>query len=191
MISIMGADYVLTMDIHNEALLGFFDVPIKHAYALPILLDDIKANFKKTEEVVIVSPDFGALKKAQFAAELLGSGYAVVNKKRPKPGESMVTDIIGDFEGKDCILLDDMIDSAGTLCNAAAALMERGAKSVRAYASHGIFSGKAGERIDASVLKEVVVTDSIYPKSGVSGKIRYVSAAEPLAADIAKCFGKR
>ena len=191
MISRMGADYVLTMDIHNEALLGFFDVPIKNAYALPVLLDDIKANLKNTEDLVIVSPDFGALKKAQFAAELLGSSYAVVNKKRPKPGESMVMDVIGDFEGKDCILLDDMIDSAGTLCNAATALMERGAKSVRAYASHGIFSGKAGERIDASALKEVVVTDSICPKGSVSGKIRYVSAAEPLAAAITERFGKR
>ena len=190
MISIMGADYVLTMDIHNEALLGFFDTPIKNAYALPILLDDIRDNFKKLENVVIVSPDFGALKKAQFAAEILGSGYAVVNKKRPKPGESMVMDIIGDFKGKDCILLDDMIDSAGTLCNAAAALMERGAKSVRAYASHGIFSSKAGERIDASSLKEVVVTDSIYPKRDISDKIRYISAAEPLAADIVKRFEK-
>ena len=190
MISIMGADYVLTMDIHNEALLGFFDVPIKNAYALPVLLEDIKETFGNPEDVVIVSPDFGALKKAQFAAGLLGSGYAVVDKKRPKPGESMVMNVIGDFKGKDCILLDDMIDSAGTLCNAATALMERGAKSVRAYASHGIFSGKAGERIDSSPLKEVVVTDSIYPKSGISDKIRYVSAAEPLVTAINKCFGK-
>ena len=191
MISIMGADYVLTMDIHNEALLGFFDVPIKNTYALPILLDDIKETVENPEDVVIVSPDFGALKKAQFAAGLLGSGYAVVDKKRPKPGESMVMNVIGEFKGKDCILLDDMIDSAGTLCNAATALMERGAKSVRAYASHGIFSGKAGERIDASALKEVVVTDSIYPKSGISDKIRYVSAAEPLVAAITERFGKR
>jgi len=191
MISIMGADYVLTMDIHNEALLGFFDAPIKNAYALPVLLDDIKETFENPEDVVIVSPDFGALKKAQFAAGLLGSGYAVVDKKRPKPGESMVMNVIGEFKGKDCILLDDMIDSAGTLCNAATALMERGAKSVRAYASHGIFSGKAGERIDASALKEVVVTDSIYPKSGISDKIRYVSAAEPLVAAITERFGKR
>jgi ribose-phosphate pyrophosphokinase len=191
MISIMGADYVLTMDIHNEALLGFFDAPIKNAYALPVLLDDIKETFENPEDVVIVSPDFGALKKAQFAAGLLGSSYAVVDKKRPKPGESMVMNVIGEFKGKDCILLDDMIDSAGTLCNAATALMERGAKSVRAYASHGIFSGKAGERIDASALKEVVVTDSIYPKSGISDKIRYVSAAEPLVAAITERFGKR
>lgn len=188
----LGADYAVTLDIHAEQLLGFFSSPVKNLYALPVLLDDIKKVFKDTSDVVIVAPDMGAAKKTRFAAELLGCDYAIVDKARPKPGESMVMNVIGNFEGKDCILLDDMIDSAGTLCNAAAALMDRGAKSVRAYASHGVFSGKAFDRINASPFEEVVVSDSILHDNDLffSAKIRQVSVADIFADVIKEHYGE-
>lgn len=175
----MGADYVITMDIHSEQLLGFFSCPVVNLYALPTLLEDVKTKFQDKSRLVLVSPDMGSVKRTRFASEKLGCHYIIVDKNRTKPGESKVMNIIGECKGKDCILIDDLIDSAGTLCNAADALMANGANSISAYASHGIFSGKAVERISASSLKEVFVTDSIWQEEGkLSEKIKFLSAAE-------------
>lgn len=186
----LGVDNVIVLDLHCEQTLGFFDIPAENVYALPILVSDMKVVFPDITNTVIVAPDMGASKKARVASEILGCSYAVVDKKRPRPGESQVMNVIGNIEGKDCILLDDMIDSAGTLCNAANALVERGAKSVRAYATHGLFSGQAFKRINDSAFTEVVVTDSInlFEGSLGSNKIRYISCSEVLGDAIRSFF---
>ncbi|MBR7159200.1 MAG: ribose-phosphate pyrophosphokinase [Alphaproteobacteria bacterium] len=190
-IEALGADNVIILDLHCEQTLGFFDIPAENIYALPILTADMKNTFPDMSNTVIVAPDMGASKKARVASEVLGCTYAVVEKKRPRPGESQVMNLIGVIEGKDCILLDDMIDSAGTLCNAANALMERGAKSVRAYATHGLFSGQAFKRINDSAFTEVVVTDSIniYAEPLPSPKVRHISCAEVLGDAIKTALG--
>jgi len=178
----MGADYAVTMDIHSEQLLGFFSCPVKNLYALPLLLEDVKRKYKNMDNVVLVSPDMGSVKRTRFAAEMLGCKYSIIDKNRTKPGESKVMNIIGECDGKQCIIIDDMIDSAGTLCNAAKALAENGAKSVVAYASHGVLSGKAIERIEQSVLSEVTITDTILKnKEDLSDKIKTISSADMFA----------
>ncbi len=178
----MGADYAVTMDIHSEQLLGFFSCPVKNLYALPILLDDVKKKFKDMENTVLVSPDMGSVKRTRFAAEMLGCKYIIIDKNRSKPGESKVMNIIGECKDKNCILIDDMIDSAGTLCNAAQALTDNGAKDIVAYASHGVLSGKAMERIDNSALSQVTVTDTILKnKETLSSKIKFLSVADMFA----------
>ncbi len=190
-IAALGVDEVIILDLHCEQTLGFFDIPAENVYALPVLTADMKKTFPDMANTVIVAPDMGASKKARVASEVLGCTYAVVDKKRPRPGESQVMNVIGTIEGKDCILLDDMIDSAGTLCNAANALTERGAKSVRAYATHGLFSGQAFKRIDDSAFSEVVVTDSIniYAEPLPSHKVRRISCAEVLGDAIKNALG--
>lgn len=178
----MGADYAVTMDIHSEQLLGFFSCPVKNLYALPILLDDVKKKFKDMENTVLVSPDMGSVKRTRFAAEMLGCKYIIIDKNRTSPGVSKVMNIIGECKDKNCILIDDMIDSAGTLCNAAQALMDNGAKDIVAYASHGVLSGKAMERIDNSALSQVTVTDTILKnKETLSSKIKFLSVADMFA----------
>ena len=160
LISTAGADRVLTVDLHAEQIQGFFDIPTDNLFAGPVFSRDIKDQFDLSN-LVAVSPDIGGVVRARAIASKFGASIAIVDKRRPKAGESEVMNIIGEVDGKDCIILDDIIDSAGTICNAADKLMEIGAKSVSAYVTHGVLSGKALSRIKDSKLKEVVITDTI------------------------------
>jgi ribose-phosphate pyrophosphokinase len=176
-----GAHRVLTLDLHAGQIQGFFDIPTDNLVAIPVMADDIKRGLKKNElaEVTIVSPDVGGVVRARTLADRLGAPLAIVDKRRSKPGESEVMNIIGEVSGRRCILFDDIVDSAGTLCNAAAALKERGAASVSAYVSHGVLSGAACQRVDSSVLTELVITDTIEASDTVRGcfKVRQVTVA--------------
>ncbi|MBL6665247.1 MAG: ribose-phosphate pyrophosphokinase [Rickettsiales bacterium] len=163
-ITTAGADRVLTIDLHAGQIQGFFDIPLDNLYAAPVFVKDIKENFN-LEDLVIVSPDVGGLVRARAIASKTGSELAIVDKRRPKAGVSEVMNIIGEVEGKNCVIIDDMIDSGGTLCNAAAAIMDKGAKSVSAYITHGILSGLAHDKITNSKLKKLVITNSIEPTS--------------------------
>ena len=160
LISTAGADRVLTVDLHAEQIQGFFDIPTDNLFAGPVFSRDIKEHFDLLN-LVAVSPDIGGVVRARAIASKFGASIAIVDKRRPKAGESEVMNIIGDVNGKDCIILDDIIDSAGTICNAADKLIEIGANSVTAYVTHGVLSGKALVRIKDSKLKEVVITDTI------------------------------
>ena len=160
LISTAGADRVLTVDLHAEQIQGFFDIPTDNLFAGPVFSRDIKEQFDLSN-LVAVSPDIGGVVRARAIASKFGASIAIVDKRRPKAGESEVMNIIGDVDGKDCIILDDIIDSAGTICNAADKLIEIGANSVTAYVTHGVLSGKAISRIKDSKLKEVVITDTI------------------------------
>ncbi|WP_375549818.1 ribose-phosphate pyrophosphokinase [Oceanicaulis alexandrii] len=180
-----GAHRVLTIDLHAGQIQGFFDIPTDNLFATPVIEDDIRQHYD-VEDLLIVSPDVGGVVRARSLAGRLGADIAIVDKRRPKAGESEVMNIIGDVEGRRCIIFDDIIDSGGTLCNAAAALKEKGAKEVSAYITHGVLSGKAVERISNSVLKELVVTDSIDVTAKVkAGKnIRSLSVAPLLGEAI-------
>lgn len=158
-----GADRVLTLDLHAGQIQGFFDIPLDNLYAAPVFSKDIKHNFHNTKDLVIVSPDVGGLVRAREIASKLGAELAIVDKRRPRAGVSEVMNIIGEVDGRNCIIVDDMVDSGGTLCNAAEALINKGATSVSAYITHGILSGKANERIANSKLKNLVITNSIEP----------------------------
>ena len=160
LISTAGADRVLTVDLHAEQIQGFFDIPTDNLFAGPVFSRDIKDQFDLSN-LVAVSPDIGGVVRARAIASKFGASIAIVDKRRPKAGESEVMNIIGDVYGRDCIILDDIIDSAGTICNAADKLIEIGAKSVTAYVTHGVLTGKALSRIKDSKLKEVVITDTI------------------------------
>ncbi|KGF67348.1 phosphoribosylpyrophosphate synthetase [Hoeflea sp. BAL378] len=157
-----GADRVLTLDLHAGQIQGFFDIPTDNLFAIPVIARDIKAKYQ-LENVMVVSPDVGGVVRARALGKRLGSLLAIVDKRRDRPGESEVMNIIGEVEGKDCILIDDIVDSGGTLCNAAEALLANGAKSVTAYITHGVLSGGAVARVSSSKLKELVITDSIQP----------------------------
>ena len=172
-----GADRVLTMDLHSGQIQGFFDIPTDNLLSAPLLAADIKENYSKTRELLIVSPDVGGVVRALGLASRLNADLAIVDKRRAGPGKSEVANIIGDVDGRRCILFDDMIDGGGTLCNAAQALVDGGAVEVSAYVTHGVLSGGAIERVQASVLKELVMTDSIAApeRVGETPKIRYVS----------------
>lgn len=157
-----GADRVLTMDLHAGQIQGFFDIPLDNLFASPVFENDIRKNYPDLSNIVVVSPDVGGVARARSLSKKLGdTALAIVDKRREKAGVSEVMNIIGDVEGKDCILYDDIVDSAGTLCNAAEALMQKGAKSVAAYISHPVLSGQAVERIKNSALTHISVTDSI------------------------------
>lgn len=161
-----GADRVLTLDLHAGQIQGFFDIPTDNLYSAPVVTRDIiKTN--NIENVTVVSPDVGGVVRARALAKRIDAPLAIVDKRRERPGESEVMNIIGDVAGRDCILFDDIADSGGTLCNAAMALMEQGAASVRAYITHGVLSGGAVARITASALGELVITDSIQPTAAV------------------------
>ncbi len=163
LISTAGADRVLTVDLHAGQIQGFFDIPTDNLFGSPVMIDDIKERYGK-DKIVVVSPDVGGVVRARSLAKRLDDAdLAIVDKRRPEAGKSEVMNIIGDVSGKRCIMLDDMCDSGGTLANAAAALKDQGAKSVSAYVSHGVLSGKAVERIEKSVLDELVMTDTIAP----------------------------
>ena len=174
-----GADRVLTMDLHSGQIQGFFDIPTDNLLSTPVLAQDIRENYPKAKDLMIVSPDVGGVVRARALASRLQADLAIVDKRRSGPGVSEVMNIIGDVKGRRCILFDDIIDGGGTICNAAAALVEEGAAEVSAYVSHGVLSGGAVERVEASALKELVVTDSIDGPDIVrkSPKVRYVSVA--------------
>jgi ribose-phosphate pyrophosphokinase len=173
-----GADRVLTLDLHAGQIQGFFDIPTDNLYAVPVLTRDIKANYD-ISNVTVVSPDVGGVVRARALAKRLDCLLAIVDKRRDRPGESEVMNIIGDVTGKDCILIDDIVDSGGTLCNAADALLAQGAASVTAYITHGVLSGGAVTRITSSKLRELVITDSIQPTTAVlsAHNIRVLSTA--------------
>ena len=155
-----GIDRLLTIDLHADQIQGFFDIPVDNVYASPVLLGD--AWKQKHEDMIVVSPDVGGVVRARALAKRLDdAGLAIIDKRRPRPNESKVMNIIGEVKGKSCILLDDMVDTAGTLCQAAAALKDEGAIRVVAYITHAVLSGKAIDRISNSVLDELVVTDTI------------------------------
>jgi len=178
MITRAGADRVLTMDLHAGQIQGFFDIPTDNLVATPVLAQDIKDNYQRGN-LMIVSPDVGGVVRARSLAERLNVDLAIVDKRRPKAGESEVMNIIGDVAGRECILFDDIVDSGGTLVNAAKALIEAGATQVSAYISHGVLSGPAVQRVTDGPLKELVITDSIEQPFEVTNcaKIRTVPIA--------------
>ena len=174
-----GASRVLTMDLHSGQIQGFFDIPTDNLLATPVLAEDIRGHYRKSNELMIVSPDVGGVSRARGLADRLNADLAIVDKRRSAPGESEVMNIIGDVKGRRCIVFDDIIDGGGTLCNAAKALIEHGAIEVSAYVSHGVLSGAAVERVRDSALKELVITNSIEADDRIKtcDKIRLVSVA--------------
>lgn len=192
MITTAGAHRVLTLDLHAGQIQGFFDIPTDNLFAAPVLLRDIKEHFNNSR-LVIVSPDVGGVVRARALAQRLDSDLAIVDKRRERANESEVMNIIGDVEGRTCIMVDDIVDSAGTLCNAAKSLKERGAVGVHAYVTHGVLSGGAVERVRASELESLVITDSIAPREDVFGahNIRYVSIAPLMAEAIRRISGEQ
>jgi ribose-phosphate pyrophosphokinase len=181
----VGVDRVLTVDLHAEQIQGFFTCPVDNVYASPVLNDDITAS--KFKDVVVVSPDIGGVVRARaIAKQLDDADLAIIDKRRPRANESEVMNLIGDVEGRTAIMVDDMVDTAGTLCSAANALKERGAKKVVAYCTHAVLSGKALENVRNSQLDELVVTDTI-PLSAEArsiSKIRQLTIADLLAESI-------
>lgn len=170
-----GADRVLTMDLHAGQIQGFFDIPTDNLTGMPVLAQDIKEHHM-ANNLTVISPDVGGVVRARSLAERIGADLAIVDKRRPRAGVSEVMNIIGDVKNRKCIIVDDMVDSGGTLANAAKAIMDAGAESILAYASHGVLSGNAYENIKNSVLTELVVTDSIpvdHDKAKIS-KIRQI-----------------
>lgn len=184
MLTSVGVNRLLTMDLHADQIQGFFDIPVDNIYGTPLLLDDVKAQ--KHDNLIIVSPDVGGVVRARAAAKYIGADLAIIDKRRPKANVAKVMNIIGEVSGLTCVLMDDMVDTANTLCEAASALKEKGAKKVVAYATHPILSGNAVERIDASELDELVVTNTIPLRDDAkaSKKIRQLSAGALLAETI-------
>ncbi len=184
MIDKAGADRVLTVDLHAEQIQGFFDIPVDNVYASPLLLGDVWRQ--KYEDLVVVSPDVGGVVRARALAKRLGVGLAIIDKRRPKANVSEIMHIIGDVSGRTCVMIDDLVDTAGTLCNAAAALKKNGAVRVVAYCTHGVLSGEAASNVRGSMLDELVVTDTIPLNEELLSidKIRQLSIAEMLAETI-------
>ncbi|MBS1184025.1 MAG: prs [Proteobacteria bacterium] len=182
-----GVDRVLTLDLHAGQIQGFFDIPTDNLFAAPVFVRDIKERYV-TNNVVIVSPDVGGVVRARALAKRIDAPLAIVDKRRERPGESEVMNIIGAVEDRDCILVDDIVDSGGTLCNAADALLLKGARSVTAYATHGVLTGGAIARITASKLKEMVFTNSIQPTEDFenSPKLRWISIAPLIGEAISR-----
>ncbi len=186
-ITAAGADRVLTMDLHAAQIQGFFNIPLDHLEGMPILSQYIER--KNLEDLVIVSPDLGSVNRARKIANRLDVPIAIIDKRRPKPNVSEIMNIIGDIKDKNLLIIDDIIDTAGTLCNAANALKERGAKSVRACATHGILSGPAVERIQASALEELILLDTIpLPEEKKLDKIKVESVAPIFAQAIQRIY---
>ncbi|CAN7404082.1 ribose-phosphate pyrophosphokinase [Neorhizobium sp. LjRoot104] len=180
-----GADRVLTLDLHAGQIQGFFDIPTDNLFAVPVLARDVKEHYD-LNNVMVVSPDVGGVVRARALAKRIDCQLAIVDKRRERAGESEVMNVIGEVDGKDCLLIDDIVDSGGTLCNAAEALLKNGATSVTAYITHGVLSGGAVARIAASKLKELVITDSIQPTTAVQSahNIRVISTANLLGEAI-------
>ena len=178
-----GIDRLLTIDLHAGQIQGFFDIPVDNLYAAPVITKDIKKNYQN-KDIVVISPDVGGVVRARGIAKRIGGDLAIVDKRRDKANVSEVINIIGDINGRDCIIVDDIVDTAGTLCNAAEALIKSGAKSVSAYITHGVLSGTAVERVKNSKLNELVITDSIAPTKLIldASNIRILNLA-PLIAE--------
>jgi ribose-phosphate pyrophosphokinase len=185
MIGAVGVDRVLTVDLHADQIQGFFDMPLDNVYASPVLLGDIWKH--KYANQIVVSPDVGGVVRARALAKRLDdTDLAIIDKRRPNPNESEVMNIIGDVEGRTCVIIDDLVDTAGTLCNAAGALKDFGADRVVAYCTHPVLSGRAIDNINKSTLDELVVTDTIplRPDAAACGRIRQLSVAAMLAESI-------
>lgn len=187
MITQAGADRVLTLDLHALQIQGFFDIPTDNLFGAPVMVKDIKERYD-VKNLMVVSPDVGGVVRARDLAKRIDAPLAIVDKRRERPGESEVMNVIGDVKGRDCIMVDDIVDSGGTLCNAAKALLEHGANEVNAYITHGVFSGGAVDRLAASSLKTVAVTDSIEPTEAVKSahNIRLISIAPLLGEAISR-----
>jgi ribose-phosphate pyrophosphokinase len=192
MVTVAGADRVLTLDLHAGQIQGFFDIPTDNLYAAPVFVKDIKDRFDGGS-LVIVSPDVGGVVRARIIARRLDADLAIIDKRRERAGVSEVMNVIGDIEGRSCILVDDIVDSAGTLCNAAEALKERGARSVSAYVTHGVLSGGAVARVTASPLEALVTTDSIAQTEAVrvAKNIRRLTIAPLMAEAIIRISEER
>ena len=189
LLTVAGATRVITMDLHARQIQGFFDIPVDHMEALPILAKHFINYGFHPEDTVVVSPDVGGVKRARGLAKWLHTPLAIIDKRRPKANESEVMNIIGDVEGKKAILIDDMIDTAGTICNAAKALKDKGAIEVYACATHGIFSGSAIERLKNSPLNKVVVTDSIeIHEDKMFDKLRILTTSKMFAETIKRIY---
>ena len=185
MIDKAGANRVLTMDLHAGQIQGFFDIPTDNLFAAPVLVEDIKSKLTKNTPIV-VSPDVGGVVRARTIAKRIGADLAIVDKRRERAGESEVMNIIGDVKGKECFIIDDIVDSAGTLCNASDALIREGATKVYSYVTHGVLSGKAVERVNKSSLTKLLITDTIEESDNVkkSDKIDVISISSLLGEAI-------
>jgi len=187
LLTVSGADRVITMDLHAGQIQGFFDIPVDNLFAAPVIIDYIKNNYNKN--FVIVSPDAGGVERARAFAKRLESELAIVDKRRESPNKAEAMAVIGDVKGKIAVILDDMVDTAGTLTEAANAIMKHGATEVHACCTHPVLSGPALDRIQSSVLKSIVVTDSIplNPKTAACEKIKVLSVAELFGEAIVRC----
>ena len=185
LIEASGANRVLTLDLHAGQIQGFFDIPVDNLYAAPVMVDDIRMNYNN-EPLMFVSPDVGGVLRARAMAKRFNADLSIVDKRREQAGQSEVMNIIGDVEGRRCIIVDDIVDSAGTLCNAAAALKEEGAKAVHGYVSHAVLSGEAVARVSSSELESLVVTDTIQTTEAVESadNIRVLPIAPLMAESI-------
>ncbi len=192
LITTAGANRVVTLDLHSGQIQGFFDIPLDNLYAAPVFTNDIKNRFHG-DDLMIVSPDVGGVVRARIIARRLDADLAIIDKRRERAGVSEVMNIIGDVRGRRCILVDDIVDSAGTLCNAAEALIKAGATSVSAYVTHGVLSGKAVERVTASPLESLVSTDSIQATEAVKNahNIRQITIAPLMAESIQRISEER
>lgn len=186
MLQAVGVNRILTMDLHADQIQGFFDIPVDNIYASPVLLEDIAS--RNYEDLAVVSPDIGGVVRARALAKQLETDLAIIDKRRPRANVSEVMNIIGDIQGRTCLIMDDMVDTAGTLTKAAAALKERGAKAVYAYCTHPVLSGEAVSRIRDSEMDELVVTDTIPLSEAAAscGKIRQLSTAALLGETISR-----
>jgi len=190
LITAAGADRVVSVDFHAGQIQGFFNIPVDHLFAMPVMIEYLKSKhggpLRDAENVCVVSPDAGGVERARAYAKRLGSGLAIIDKRRPQPNVSEVMHIVGDVKGKDAVIVDDMIDTAGTMAQAAKAVIAAGARSVSAACSHGVLSGPAVQRIEESPLTEVLVTDSIplRPEAKASSKIKQLTVARLLGEAI-------
>jgi ribose-phosphate pyrophosphokinase len=186
LITAAGADRALAMDLHAGQIQGFFDIPFDHLFAMPVLIDEMRSLGYTGDQTVVVSPDAGGVERARAFSKRLGAGLAIIDKRRPAPNVTEVMNIVGDVRGKRTVIVDDIIDTAGTLTNAAAAIMAAGATSVSACASHAVFSGKAVQRITDSALQHVVVTNTIplSESAAACGKVRVKSVGRLLGEAI-------
>ena len=192
LITVAGADRVLTMDLHAGQIQGFFDIPLDNLFAAPVFIRDIEEKFDKSD-LVLVSPDVGGVVRARAFAKRLGTVLAVIDKRRERAGASEVMNVIGDVVGRTCVLVDDIVDSGGTLCNAAEALVEKGAKAVHAYITHGVLSGGAVSRVASSPIESMTLTDSILGTEAVrvAGNIRQLSIADLMGEAIERISSSR
>ena len=192
LITSAGADRVLTMDLHAGQIQGFFDIPTDNLIASPTMADHMKERFK-SDNLVMVSPDVGGVVRARSLAKRMNADLAIIDKRREKAGVSEVMNVIGNVDGKECVLIDDIVDSAGTLCNAAVALKENGAKSVHAYVVHGVLSGGAVAKVSASPMENLVITDSIAPTDAVKAcdNIEPISVAHVIGEAMARIAEER